>query len=463
VRGFITFIIITLLTTTCSAESGQRIYIVSENAGVGRASELREVLQTAQVSSLQVASSARARNMASLFLTEWGLPAQIQTLDSGEDCRSLAEKLKVQNMNTLVICSPYSASLLIESLGVQPPAPPDPDELYVVIRRTSGAELRRSRFGFLPVVKRLTIDYVKGSLKERFDLSAIAVLRSGFVVAADEQASVQLLERGPSGDSLKAGEVITLAADGEVDIEGLATDDHGHLYVLGSHSHRRRNVDPLGDKSWKRKYSKNRKRFLASEIRRESSRDRIYRMSLPMVAEEEVSFINLRELLDAHPVLSPYATLPGKENGIDIEGLASDGERLYLGFRGPVFRSGFVPVLRLRYEEPDTELIFVNLAGRGVRGMARVEDGFLILAGPLGDSTLSYQLYHWDGQDCLPGQRSSVAQTVGRTTLLGTVPTPSGGKAEGLAVLGSSKEAYRVLVVFDGVEAGFLTIFEARR
>src|SRR5688500_19591809 len=62
---------------------------------------------------------------------------------------------------------------------------------------------------------------------------------------------------------------------------------------------------------------------------------------------------NLRNLLrdDAH--LAPFLPIPGKDNGLDIEGIAVTGERVYLGLRGPVLR-GWAFVLELRPEvDPD--------------------------------------------------------------------------------------------------------------
>lgn len=421
---------------------------------------MREVLQTAGVSSLYVADSPKGREAGSVLFGQWGLSPTTVPLESRSDCASLAESL-AGGGNSLVICPPGLVPDLLEALKAPATGAPRPEDLYSVVRRPGGVELERSKFGFLATGERLSVE---GPVNERYDLSAVAVFGNDLIVGADEQASVQVLESNLSGSAYRAGAIWALTAEGEVDIEGLALRRR-ELFVLGSHSLRRRNVDFRGDKSWSRGYSKNRKRFLASEIRRESSRDRIYRMTLTEEGKpSQLSSINLRELLVNHPILSPYASLPSKENGIDIEGLACHGERLYLGFRGPIFRSGFVPVLRLRYHAPeDNELSFVNLAGRGIRDLVEVDDGFLMLAGPVGDSTLSYQLYHWDGLDCLPGRRAEGAEATGRVTLLGNIPTPSGGKAEGLAVLEASPESYRVLVVFDGVEDGAMTVFEVPR
>src|SRR5512141_1438607 len=46
---------------------------------------------------------------------------------------------------------------------------------------------------------------------------------------------------------------------------------------------------------------------------------------------------------------APFAEIPGKDNGLDIEGLAVTGNRVLLGLRGPVLR-GWACVLELDVE-----------------------------------------------------------------------------------------------------------------
>ena len=104
-----------------------------------------------------------------------------------------------------------------------------------------------------------------------------------------------------------------------------------------------------------------------------------------------------------------FTKIPSKENGIDIEGIASDGDKLYIGFRGPVLRGNYVPVMVIKdCDNPsDYELLFVNLDGNGIRDICKVEDGFLIISGPMGDGVGNYQLYFWNGVDSIPGKGSN--------------------------------------------------------
>jgi hypothetical protein len=83
--------------------------------------------------------------------------------------------------------------------------------------------------------------------------------------------------------------------------------------------------------------------------------------------------------------------------------------------------------------------------------------GFLILAGPVGDGPGLYQVYFWDGEDCLSGVRAS--GKIGRIEFLGVIPTDEDAKAEGLTLLKESSSGYEVAIVFDGLKNGSPTLF----
>jgi hypothetical protein len=69
--------------------------------------------------------------------------------------------------------------------------------------------------------------------------------------------------------------------------------------------------------------------------------------------------------------------------------------------------------------------------------------GFLILTGPVGDGPGSYQLYHWDGKDILPG-----SDHVGQVSLLCEIRPPREGKAEGIVVLEETDTWYDLIIVY---------------
>lgn len=142
-------------------------------------------------------------------------------------------------------------------------------------------------------------------------------------------------------------------------------------------------------------------------IKNESSRDWLYRVKIDSKGRDSgKQRITLRQILKNDRVLQSFSNIPGKENGVDIEGVAVKDDWLYLGFRGPVFRDNDVPVMKLKFDEPEGtyQLLYVQLGGRGIRDITSVSDGFLIVAGPVGDGPASFQLYHWNGRDVIPGK-----------------------------------------------------------
>ena len=136
-------------------------------------------------------------------------------------------------------------------------------------------------------------------------------------------------------------------------------------------------------------------------------RDQLFRFKLKDGTAADLASTSLRAAIDADPVLKPFAALPGDEGGVNIEGLAARDGKLFVGFRSPVLKDGTVPVMVTTFDKPETnELRFVPLGGRGVRDLAAVRDGFLILAGPSVEAGGGFQIYFWDGRDCAPGART---------------------------------------------------------
>lgn len=277
-----------------------------------------------------------------------------------------------------------------------------------------------------------------GPLHGSGDFSAVAGGSDLLLVASDEDARIQLLDPLPEGHGFRAREdPIQLSADGEeIDIEGLAKSG-AWVYAIGSHSLVRKAFDADDP------VQKNRERALAAV--HEPARDRLLRLRLDAAGRVtgSIESASLRGILEKDPLLGPFSRIPGKENGVDIEGLAVAGDRLFIGLRSPVLRSGHVPVLLLTFDDPQSyELRLVDLGGRGIRDMQRVEGGFLLLAGGDGPATI----FFWDGNDQVPGKDRPAAQAIP----LGEVSAPEGARPEGLAVVRESPASYEAIVVHDG-------------
>jgi hypothetical protein len=293
-----------------------------------------------------------------------------------------------------------------------------------------------------------------GDIAGHKDLSAAAFFGDGdfLAIGADEGTAIQILRRAGDGHYAVSHSINLLAdrSDEEVDIEGIAYSDNGRLYVVGSHSRRRQRID-----HGKRKKD-NRKRLERGES--ESGREKLFELRIDTDGRlsDDIEVTSLQSRIESDPILGPFSQIPGKENGVDIEGIAAIGDELFVGFRGPVLRGGHVPVLRFDFDKPDeAETLLINLGDRGIRDIARVSDGFLLIGGPVGNEPISFDLYHWNGEDGVEGKGKSSP-----LIHLGSIPIPEKkAKPEGLAVMAENSSHYDLLIVFDGIKHGAPTVF----
>ncbi|HNA82552.1 MAG TPA: DUF3616 domain-containing protein [Thiobacillaceae bacterium] len=262
----------------------------------------------------------------------------------------------------------------------------------------------------------------------RDGLSAVVRVGNQLWLANDESLSLERLtlegDRAGAHVSFPLADCLDLPAppDGddfqEADIEGLDWAD-GCLWLTGSHSLKRKQPKP-GDKPEKArkdlaKLSRDGNRYLLArlplveedgQLRPVRQAGGAYAARLDGDAEGNA----LTRALADDPHLAPFLALPGKDNGLDIEGLAVAGERLFLGLRGPVLR-GWAVILELAPEAvpPDRLSLepldghrpylkhFLDLDGLGVRDLCRRGDDLLILAGPTLDLDGPVRVLRWPG------------------------------------------------------------------
>jgi hypothetical protein len=118
----------------------------------------------------------------------------------------------------------------------------------------------------------------------------------------------------------------------------------------------------------------------------------------------------LTRLLEDDPHIGAYMAIPGKDNGLDIEGLAVDGNRLLLGLRGPVLGewSALLEIavetrgrqLRLTPLDDSGTLLrkhFLRLNGLGVRDLHFSGADLYILAGPTMALNGEIRVFKWPG------------------------------------------------------------------
>jgi hypothetical protein len=222
----------------------------------------------------------------------------------------------------------------------------------------------------------------------------------------------------------------------ETDVEGVSFAD-GHYYLIGSHG--------LSKKAAEFQPS----RFFVYRFRVDAETGMPgFPFGVETPAPEVERSDHLRAVIAGTPELQKYAEKPLGEHGVNIEGLAVRDERLFLGFRGPVL-NGKALVLSVNIDAafgnaPARPQVFpISLGdGMGVRDLAVVADGFLVLSGPEADEPSEAGLFFWDGRSAAPA----------RLGMLEGVPDHA--KPEALLVLAEDMETYRLLIMSDGIPGG---------
>ncbi|MBF2003457.1 MAG: DUF3616 domain-containing protein [Synechococcales cyanobacterium M58_A2018_015] len=247
---------------------------------------------------------------------------------------------------------------------------------------------------------------------------------------------------------------------GEIDIEGLDVVD-SYLWLTGSHSSKRKKpkgkevtkdiqrlatVETDGNRYWIARIP-----IVEGQLYRTCSDPHDPSRILTAACLRRTLLGNeLTEALQDDPHLGPYfaSSLPSKENGFDIEGLAVHGNRLFLGLRGPVLR-GWAMLLELELADADAgelklqaigeqgrryKKYFLNLDGLGVRELCFQDEDLLILAGPTMDLAGSLRVYRLQGA-MQYGSDAICAQETGELDLVFDLPfSREGDKAEGMAL-----------------------------
>lgn len=139
-------------------------------------------------------------------------------------------------------------------------------------------------------------------------------------------------------------------------------------------------------------------------------------------------------------------------NGANIEGIAVKDGRMYLGLRGPsVDGSAFILSVDANAVFTEGQPLGQDLkelklgADAGIRDLASVEGGLLVLSGPVNDQAVTPAVFLWN-------EKTEALKKLGELA----IPDPlKGAKAETLLVLkDAGGEPWRVLVMFDGPENG---------
>ena len=353
-------------------------------------------------------------------------------------------------------------------------------------------------------------------------LSAVEIAGNYLFVAADESTSIERLKTADGGQSyaeqrsFPVADFFTLPVKGdEIDIEGLSVSHH-YLWLVGSHSTKRQKPKPEETPQQQiariAKVKQEMKRYLLARIpiiKNQMSGEVMLCQSCPNpdVPTQLLTAAHLpysergNELMDAlkddeHLGLfistsppenknghkendkPPSLAIPGKDNGLDIEGLAARGNRLFIGLRGPVLR-GWAMILEIEVKDAGgghlaLEKIgpngrhyrkhFLKLNGLGLRDLYWQGNDLLILAGPTMDLDGPVHVFRWRGaasileetitdQDKLP-MILDVPYGGGQLTPCEEDAEPDVQKlgidhAEGMALLADGSAPPSLLIVYD--------------
>jgi hypothetical protein len=271
----------------------------------------------------------------------------------------------------------------------------------------------------------------------------------------------------------------------EADLEGLAVAD-GYLWVTGSHSVVRETVtEHEGPKAI----------AALANVRRDGNRFLLARLPMQPSAEGPVLVPEFRagdgrtlraarlpggrkhdaltRLLRTDAHLAPFLSIPSKDNGFDIEGLAAapDG-RLFLGLRGPVI-DGWACVLEIvvgAHSSRKNELVlrklrdargsaqhgnryrkhFLDLGGAGIRDLCLAGRDLLILAGPPMRGNGEAHVHRWKSALAV-----DVDTIIGQRKLPKLLELPYGettNHPEGITIVAQRGQRAVLMAIYDSIE-----------
>ena len=263
----------------------------------------------------------------------------------------------------------------------------------------------------------------------------------------------------------------------EVDIEGLDYED-GYIWLVGSHSLKRTN--PMLEDGIKRahkqlaKISTDGNRYLLARIplvevngsftlMKEDAQNGKKRTAAQLHGSAQSN--DLTEALKRDKHLKSFLSIPGKDNGFDIEGMIVVGKRILLGLRGPVLR-GWAVILEIEIEEdvknptmlrlkpigPKKRLYrkhFLQLGGLGIRDLCVQGQDILILAGPTLEIDGPITIFRW--KDGLKTSKKECLVAADKLAHVVDVPFGQGvDHAEGITLFSKDESTPQsLLIVYD--------------
>jgi hypothetical protein len=275
------------------------------------------------------------------------------------------------------------------------------------------------------------------------------------------------------------------AATPEADFEGISFCDD-YLWVVGSHSVLRdgaegRTVSEAIAALAKVRRSGNRFLLARIPVKKVDAKPTLVRelrtgdgrvLRAARLSGGRKSDALTRALRD-DPHLGPFLSIPSKDNGFDIEGLAAAaGGRLFLGLRGPVL-DGWACVLEIlvaaRQDRKDELVLrkvaresatpqgralyrkhFLDLGGAGIRDLCFAGRDLLILTGPPMRGKGTAEVRQWKNALANKGERMLKQKDL--PTLLALPYRAKKDHPEGMAILGRKDRRIWLMVIYDSAD-----------
>lgn len=262
--------------------------------------------------------------------------------------------------------------------------------------------------------------------------------------------------------------LVFAGVSGELDAEAAATDGRD-FYVTGSHSAKRSNCasNPDSRHVFRLHIDPTTGRAVQTGA---AETGRLWQL---MLAQPDLQpYVGERKCLGTEP--PPKAPKLAGQQGINIEGLAAQGGRLYFGFRGPVLEATAMVLsvnAQALFQSTDAQPVLTKLAlgeHRGIRDMVAVSDGLLLLAGPDDDAAskrVDWAVFWWDTHAAPSGQALVVPKHLATLDLsqVKLQPCDETLKPEAVTVLEETARAYKLLVLSDGLCDGGPMVFSVPR
>lgn len=266
------------------------------------------------------------------------------------------------------------------------------------------------------------------------------------LIANDEKKYAQFFSI--DGNVLVPRKLIRLSdQDGDPDAEGVAYEK-GFFYVTGSHGRSRK------------KDKENLSSYVVFRIAVDPQTGVPKTEPNAKKVDGVESSLRMREVIANDKYVKAKFNKPLAEGGVNIEGIGVKNGRMYFGLRGPSLdKQAYVlsvdaGALFTKVDDlkPDSHPLELG-ENTGIRDLAVVNDGILILAGPTRNEKVPYTVWLWDGS-------SKTAKPLA-TLDLGTVTADA--KAEILIPLKEDSGSIRALVMFDSAENGGAVSFSINR